>query len=386
MSNQIEVFQNEQFGAVRTAMRNGELWFIGKDVCSALGYANSRKALNDHVAKEDKYQGEEVAVQDSMGREQRPIAINESGVYSLIFRSDSPKAKEFKNWMLDEVFPVIRKREQEEKKSDNQIQIFKHEQFGEIRTVMIDNEPWFVGRDVAVALGYGNGKSLNNAVSKHVDDEDKGVTEMMTPGGKQKVIIINESGIYSLVLSSKLESAKKFKHWVTSEVLPTIRKHSVYMTPEALEQAVCTPDFLLKVVKQLKTEHDERVRLAAENAELKPKADFADTITKSTDNILIRQMAKLLCDNGYEIGEKRLYQWLRDRGVLMKNNEPYQQYVNKGYFVVQERSIWLSDENKYRLVHTTKVTPTGQMWIVKNIAADIAAAAEMDAERMRIYG
>jgi len=384
MSKQIEVFQNEQFGTIRAAMRNGELWFIGKDVCSALGYTNPRKALNDHVAKEDKYQGEEVAVQDSTGREQRPIAINESGVYSLIFRSDSPKAKEFKHWMLDEVFPAVRKREQEAKKPDHQIQIFKHEQFGEIRTVMIDNEPWFVGRDIAAALGY---SKPENAIGNHVCQEDKTTTLIQGTGSNYKttVTIINESGIYALIFGSKLPKAQEFKHWVTSEVLPTIRKHGVYMTPEALEQAMCTPDFLLKVVKQLKAEHDERVRLAAENAELKPKADFADTITKSTDNILIRQMAKLLCDNGYEIGEKRLYQWLRNRGVLMKNNEPYQQYVNKGYFVVQERSIWVDGEGKYRLVHTTKVTPTGQMWIVKNIAADIAAAAVMNSERMNVY-
>ena len=260
MENHIEIFQNEQFGEIRTVMRQGEPWFVGKDICVSLGYSNPRKALDDHVCSEDKYQGDGVTIRDSMGRAQRPIVINESGVYALIFGSKLPKAQEF-------------------------------------------------------------------------------------------------------------------KHWVTSEVLPTIRKHGVYMTPEALEQAMCTPDFLLKVVTQLKTEHDERVRLAAENAEMKPKAEFADKIAKSQDNILIRQMAKLLCDNGYEIGEKRLYQWLRDRGALMKNNEPYQQYITKGYFVVQEHSILVDGASKYRLVHTTKVTPAGQMWIVKNIAADFVAAA-----------
>lgn len=109
-----------------------------------------------------------------------------------------------------------------------ELQIFNNEEFGNVRSLMIDNEPWLVGKDVARALGYGEGKSLNNAVAKHVDDEDKGVTEMMTPGGKQNVTIINESGLYSLILSSKLPSAKKFKHWVTSEVLPTLRKTGSY--------------------------------------------------------------------------------------------------------------------------------------------------------------
>lgn len=110
----------------------------------------------------------------------------------------------------------------------NDVQIFSNEEFGSIRTVVINNEPWFVGKDVAVALGYGKGKSLNNAVATHVDDEDKGVTEMMTPGGKQNLIIINESGLYSLILSSKLPSAKKFKRWITAEVLPAIRKTGSY--------------------------------------------------------------------------------------------------------------------------------------------------------------
>lgn len=106
----------------------------------------------------------------------------------------------------------------------NEIQIFSNPEFGEVRTTTINNEPWFVGKDVALALGYGDGKSSTNAVSNHVDSEDKGVTEMMTPGGIQPMTIINESGLYSLVLSSKLPGAKKFKRWVTSEVLPSIRK------------------------------------------------------------------------------------------------------------------------------------------------------------------
>ena len=111
------------------------------------------------------------------------------------------------------------------------LQIFRNEEFGQVRTVNIKGEPWFVGKDISRALGYGEGKSLNNAVANHVDEEDKGVVEMMTPGGKQKVTIINESGLYALIFGSRLESAKRFKHWVTSEVLPALRKTGHYIMP-----------------------------------------------------------------------------------------------------------------------------------------------------------
>lgn len=118
----------------------------------------------------------------------------------------------------------------------NELRLFESQEFGKIRVVEINGEPWFVGKDVAQALGYGEGKSLANAVANHVDEEDKGVTELMTPGGKQKMVIINESGLYSLVLSSKLPSAKKFKRWVTSEVLPSIRKNGGYSTIESITE------------------------------------------------------------------------------------------------------------------------------------------------------
>lgn len=118
----------------------------------------------------------------------------------------------------------------------NDLQVFSSPEFGKIRAVDINGEPWLVGKDVARALGYGEGKSLANAVSNHVDENDKGVTELVTPGGKQKMVIINESGVYSLVFSSKLPKAKEFKRWVTSEVLPSIRKHGAYLTPELTDK------------------------------------------------------------------------------------------------------------------------------------------------------
>ena len=120
----------------------------------------------------------------------------------------------------------------------NELKIFNNPDFGDIRTMLIDGEPWFVGKDVAASLGYGDGKSLANAIAKHVSDEDKGVTEMMTPGGRQNMTIINESGLYSLIFGSKLESAKKFKKWVTSEVLPAIRKTGGYAAPMTVPEQI----------------------------------------------------------------------------------------------------------------------------------------------------
>lgn len=131
-----------------------------------------------------------------------------------------------------------------------EIQIFANDQFGEVRTLNKDGEPWFVGKDVAQALGYGEGKSLANAVANHVDDDDKGVTEMMTPGGKQNMVVINESGLYSLVLSSKLPAAKAFKRWVTSEVLPAIRKHGEYTAPKVSQKRLGEVNSAARIIRQ----------------------------------------------------------------------------------------------------------------------------------------
>lgn len=143
----------------------------------------------------------------------------------------------------------------------NELMIFNNPEFGEIRTVEVNGEPWFVGKDVATALGY---KNPQEAVRNHVDDEDKGVSEVLTPGGKQTVPVINESGLYSLVLSSKLSGAKKFKRWITSEVIPSIRKHGAYMTPETLEAAIMNPDIMIRLCTVLKEEQDRRKSLEAE--------------------------------------------------------------------------------------------------------------------------
>ena len=145
----------------------------------------------------------------------------------------------------------------------------------QVRTVTINDEPYFVGKDVATILGYSN---TRDALSHHVDDEDKGVAKLDTLGGRQNQTIINESGLYSLILGSKLPTAKEFKHWVTSEVLPVIRKHGAYMTPQTIEKALLNPDTIINLATQLKKEQEQRKQLQAENEQMKPKALFADAV------------------------------------------------------------------------------------------------------------
>lgn len=245
----------------------------------------------------------------------------------------------------------------------NELEIFKNEEFGEIRTVTIDGEPWFVGKDIATALGYSN---TRDALAKHVDDEDKGVAKCDTPSGKQNMSIINESGLYALIFGSKLESANRFKHWVTSEVLPSIRKHGAYMTNEVIERTLTDPDYLIQLATALKEERQAR-KLAEEKIEKqKPLVDFANQVSDTTDLIDMKTMAKLLKDNNIDIGRNRLFEFLRIKKILMKDNQPYQQYVDAGYFKVIEHTYTdFLGQTKTR--RQTLVTGKGQLYITKKV-------------------
>lgn len=161
--------------------------------------------------------------------------------------------------------------------NENKLEVYNNAEFGAVRTLVIDGEPYFVGKDVAQALGYGEGKSLANAVAKHVDDDDKGVTEMMTPGGEQKMTVINESGLYSLILSSKLPNAKKFKRWVTAEVLPAIRKHGSYNT----DYSGLSPQLQYLISLEQKTKALEQKQTELEN-KLAESEKNRDEIIKAT--------------------------------------------------------------------------------------------------------
>lgn len=234
----------------------------------------------------------------------------------------------------------------------NEIQIFKNEDFGEIRTIEIDGEPWFVGKDVATKLGYSN---TRDAVSNHVFDEDKGVEKLDTPGGIQSLIIINESGLYSLVFNSRLESAKRFKHWVTSEVIPQIRKTGSYHIPKTYAEAL----------RALADETEKIEALKKQNQLMQPKAEFFDAVTDSKTAIPLGDVAKIL-DIG--IGRNKLFEFLREKNILTSDNRPYQRYIDAGYFRVIEQKYEVNGEVRINI--KTLVFQKGIDWIRKQLVKE----------------
>lgn len=217
-----------------------------------------------------------------------------------------------------------------------ELQIFNHPEFGDIRCIEIDGEPWMVGKDVATALGYGKGKSLANAVAKHVDDDDKGVTELMTPGGIQKMVIINESGLYSLVLSSKLPGAKKFRRWVTSEVLPAIRRTGGYMmdTPEMTDAEIMARALL--VANDTIKRRDERIKTLEAKVEADaPKVAFANAVEEAPKAVTVEKFAKATYPT-FKLGRNKMFRRLRAEGFLTEQNMPIQKYLDLGWFDVCE--------------------------------------------------
>lgn len=245
------------------------------------------------------------------------------------------------------------------------LKVFENPAFGQVRTLTVDGEPWFVGKDVAAVLGY---KNPQEAIRTHVDDDDKGVSEILTPGGKQKVPVINESGLYSLILSSKLPTAKEFKRWVTAEVLPAIRKHGAYMTPETIERVLTDPDTIIRLATDLKAEQEKRRALEAKVEQDKPKVLFADAVSTAKSSILVGELAKLLKQNGVEIGQNRLFKWLRQNGYLIRRqgtdyNMPTQRAMEQGLFEIKETAITHADGHT-SVSKTPKVTGKGQCYFV----------------------
>lgn len=240
----------------------------------------------------------------------------------------------------------------------------------EIRTVEKDGEPWFVGKDVAAVLGYAKPE---NAIARHVDDEDKSTTPFQGTAYETRATIINKSGLYSLILSSKLPNAKKFKRWVTSEVLPSIRKHGAYMTDQTLEQALTSPEFLIQLATQLKEEKEQRKQLEAKVEQDKPKVLFADSVSASKSSILVGELAKILKQNGVDTGQFRLFAWLRENGYLIKRegsdyNMPTQRSAEMGLFEVKQTIITHSDGH-ITTNKTPKVTGKGQVYFVNKLVS-----------------
>ena len=226
------------------------------------------------------------------------------------------------------------------------IEVFKNDEFGSIRTMTVNGEPMFVGKDVAEILGY---ERTADAIRVHVDPEDRGVGEMQTPGGTQQMVIINESGLYSLILGSKLPGAKRFKRWVTAEVLPAIRKHGVY----AMDDLLNDPDALITALTAYKEEKEKVAQLQEENlqktqmiTEMQPKATYYDLILQSASLVPITSIAK-----DYGMSAKRLNSLLADHGIQFKQGKTwflYQKYAEQGYTSSKTHAI----DAEHSVMHT----------------------------------
>lgn len=250
----------------------------------------------------------------------------------------------------------------------SELRIFNNEEFGVIRTTTIDGEPWFVAKDVADKLGYAQTSNM----MKRIDEEDS--KSSILDGMNMKSSLINESGLYSAIIGSKLDSAKRFKHLVTAEVLPSIRKNGGYI---AGQENLSDDELLAKALMVAQNKIAERDRIIAEKQEhiekMRPKEIFADAVSSSHTSILIGDLAKLICQNGYQIGQKRLFEWMRNNGYLVKfgasKNMPMQRYIEQGLFEVKESNVQNPD-GSVRITRTTKVTGKGQVYFVNKFIGE----------------
>lgn len=256
----------------------------------------------------------------------------------------------------------------------NELQVFKNQEFGQVRSLVIADEPWFIGKDVAEALGYGaenkKSKALTNAIKDHVGEEDKRLMSYEEFKGYRNgdlknishygVTIINESGLYALIFGSKLESAQKFKRWVTSEVLPALRKTGQYQVKELSGQELMAKALI--EAQSVLAAKDKQIE------EMKPKALFADAVATSHTSILVGELAKILKQNGIDMGQKRLFAWLREKGYLIKRqgtdyNMPTQKAMELGLFEIKEGS-YVNGSGVNITTKTPKITGKGQQYFI----------------------
>lgn len=250
----------------------------------------------------------------------------------------------------------------------NELTIFKNDEFGEVRTIVIDGKPYFGASDVAKVLGYTNPR---DAISRHC----KGVvkSDIPTNSGIQTVSFIPEGDIYRLIVKSKLPSAERFETWVMDEVLPSIRKHGAYMTEQTIEKVLTSPDFIIQLATQLKKEQEARKIAERTIEEQKPLVDFAKHITESSDTVDVGEFAKIVKNEKIDIGRNRLFEWLRTNKYLMNNNVPYQKYINNNFFKVIE--ITKSTAYGTKVFSKTLITGKGQVVLVEQLRQEFGLVA-----------
>lgn len=402
--NSFSNYYDKNLGTLRIATINDEPYFIGKDIANILGYKDHKAALRKNVPDSEKriIYSSDIDIyglacnndgQTSLTDYSIPFSgitgLTISGLATFLGKTKKSKTPILKKWIEEEILPELtdepislsnmEKVEEEdleviETGPANELSVFNHEEFGQVRAMLINDEPWFIGKDVADILGFSNNR---DAISYHVHPDDKGLLQpsnflhLKTP--PNGMVIINESGVYSLILGSVLPTAKKFKHWVTSEVLPSIRKHGAYATDATIDNIIADPDFGIRLLQELK---DERIRtkeaLAAKEAaeetikKNQPLIDFATQVSNSKKTIDMKEMASLLCDNGIDIGRTRLFEFLKWKSIFLKTKPiPYQSYITKNYFKVKEVPTWNGG-----LTLKTYVTGTDQQLIYDLVVKD----------------
>lgn len=253
------------------------------------------------------------------------------------------------------------------------VQIFRNAEFGAVRIVDVTGEPWFVAKDVCECLELGNPRTSIALL----DEDEKGVHTMDTPGGAQEMSIVSEAGLYSLILRSRKPEAKTFKRWITHEVLPAIRKHGGYLTPAKLEEALTDPDTIIRLATNLKAEREKRQALEAQAAADRPKVVFAESIEVAKTSILVGEMAKLIKQaTGCDMGQNRFFEWLRANGYLHKGgsarNMPTQRCIDAGWMEIKEGTR-IGSSGECHITRTPKVTGKGQIYFV-NLFREMKAA------------
>lgn len=257
-----------------------------------------------------------------------------------------------------------------------ELQVFNNLEFGKVRMVVVKDKPYAVGNDIAKVLEY---KRPYEAVTSHC----KGTVTYRVPtnGGSQDVKIIPEGDIYRLIVKAAdqsknleiKEKAARFERWIFDEVIPSIRKHGAYMTPETIEKILLNPDTIIKLAKEIKQEREARIKAEKQIEQQAPLVGFAETCLTSKDSILIRELAKVASKQGIKIGQNRLYEKLRDWGLILQGKtEPYQSAIEAGYFEVKQGTKDTSYGNM--IYRTTKVTPKGQVYIIEKLKKELAIA------------
>lgn len=257
------------------------------------------------------------------------------------------------------------------------LKVFEKAEFGSVRVVEREGEPWFVAKDVAKALGYAS--TNMTTVFQAVPEEWKGSNPIATPGGEQEMLILSEQGLYFFLGRSDKPGALPFQKWLAGDVLPAIRRHGVYATPDMTERMLEDPDVLIRALTALKEERARRVALEARAEADRPKVVFAESIEVAKTSILIGEMAKLIKQaTGYPMGQNRFFDWLRSHGYLHKGgsqkNAPTQRCIDAGWMEVKEGTR-IGSSGECHITRTTNITGKGQIYFVnmfRNMAESLA--------------